>query len=68
MVQFVRSNFLSDKKCPHFYKTLAALRTEGIQIIILDSQEIYSEYAPYSYVEDMKVFIDKVSQLSRIGW
>ena len=47
--------------------TLEALRAKGVQIVILDSPEIYSEYAPYSYVEDMKEFIDKVSQLNRIA-
>ena len=47
--------------------TLEALRAEGVQIIILDSPEIYSEYAPYSYVEDMKKFIDMVSQLNRVA-
>ncbi|WP_081646354.1 DUF6718 family protein [Oscillibacter sp. 1-3] len=45
--------------------TLEALRAEGVQIVILDSPEIYSEYAPYSYIEDMKEFIDRVSQLNR---
>lgn len=39
--------------------TLEALRAEGVQIVILDSPEIYSEYAPYSYIEDMKEFIDR---------
>ena len=34
--------------------TLEALRADGVQIVILDSPEIYSEYAPYTYVEDMK--------------
>ena len=43
--------------------TLEALRAEGVQIV----PEIYSEYAPYSYVEDMKAFIDKVCQLNRIA-
>ena len=47
--------------------TLEALRAEGVQIVILDSPEIYSEYAPYSYVEDMQAFIDKVCQLNRIA-
>ncbi len=46
--------------------TLEALRAEGVQIVILDSPEIYSEYAPYSYIEDMKEFIDRVSQLNRV--
>ena len=45
--------------------TLEALRADGVQIVILDDPEIYSEYAPYTYVEDMKDFIDRVSQLKR---
>ena len=36
-----------------------------MQIVILDSPEIYSEYAPYTYIEDMKEFIDKVAQLNK---
>ena len=44
--------------------TLEALRANGVQIVILDSPEIYSEYAPYSYIENMKAFIDKVSQMN----
>ena len=31
--------------------TLEALRTEGVQIVILDSPEIYSEYAPYTFIQ-----------------
>lgn len=46
--------------------TLEALRAEGVQIVILDSPEIYSEYAPYSYVEDMKAFIDKSAARQKI--
>ena len=45
--------------------TLEALRADGVQIVILDSPEIYSEYAPYTYIEDMKEFIDRVAQLNR---
>ena len=48
--------------------TLEALRTDGVQIVILDAPDIYSEYAPYSYVDDMKEFIDKVSKMNRINW
>lgn len=47
--------------------SLEALRADGVQIVILDSPEIYSEYAPYSYVEDMKQFIDMVSQMNRVA-
>ena len=45
--------------------TLEALRAEGVQIVILDSPEIYSEYAPYTYIEDMKEFIDRVTLLNQ---
>lgn len=45
--------------------TLEALRADGVQIVILDDPDIYSEYAPYRYVEDMKEFIDQVSALNR---
>lgn len=44
--------------------TLEALAKDGVQIVILDDPDIYSEYAPYQYVEDIKEFIDKVSQLN----
>lgn len=47
--------------------TLEALRADGVQIVILDSPEIYSEYAPYSFIDDMKAFIDKVSQMNRVA-
>ena len=47
--------------------TLAALRADGVQIVILDSPEIYSEYAPYTYIEDLKEFIDKVAQMNRVA-
>ncbi len=47
--------------------TLEALRADGVQIVILDDPEIYSEYAPYSYVEDMKEFINKVSEMNRVA-
>ena len=36
------------------------------QIVILDDPDIYSEYAPYEYIEDMKEFIDKVNMLNKI--
>jgi len=42
------------------------LRAEGVQIVILDDPDIYSEYAPYEYIEDMKEFIDKVNMLNKI--
>lgn len=44
---------------------LEALRADGVQIVILDDPDIYSEYAPYTYVPDIKEFIDKVNQMNR---
>lgn len=44
--------------------TLEAIRAAGVQIVVLDSPEIYPEYAPYEYVEDMKEFIDRVAKLN----
>lgn len=37
-----------------------------VRVVILDPLNIYSEYAPYSYMEDVKEFIDQVSQLNRV--
>ena len=37
--------------------TLEALRADGVQIVILDSPDIYSEYEPYQYVADMNIVI-----------
>lgn len=47
--------------------TLEALRADGVQIVILDYPEIYSEYAPYTYIKDMKEFIDKAAQMNRVA-
>lgn len=44
---------------------LESIRAEGVQIVILDSPEVYTEYVPYTYVEDMKDFIDQVVLLNR---
>ena len=44
---------------------LEALRAQDVQIVILDCPEIYAEYAPYTYIEDLKTFIDQVTQLNR---
>ena len=44
---------------------LEVLQAVGVQIVILDDPEIYSEYAPYAYVEDMENIIDRGGQLDR---
>ena len=52
-----RCKTLNEARC--LPGTLEALRAEGVQIVILDDPDIYSEYAPYEYIEDMKEFIEK---------
>lgn len=47
--------------------TLEAIRKEGVQIVVLDTPEIYPEYAPYTYIDDMKEYIDKVAKLNAIA-
>ena len=47
--------------------TLQALCEEGVQIVILDEPEIYSEHAPYQYIANMKEFIDRVYMLNRVS-
>ena len=43
--------------------TLEAIRKDGVQIVILDSPEIYPEYEPYVYIDDMQDFIEQVCSL-----
>lgn len=45
--------------------TLELLRNDGVQIVILDSPEIYSEYAPYNYITKLNDFVEKVMQLNK---
>lgn len=47
--------------------TLEAIRKEGVQIVVLDSPEVYPEYAPYVFIEDMKEYIDKVAALNVVA-
>lgn len=47
--------------------TLEALRTEGVQIVVLDSPEMYLEYSPYIYIDDKKEYIDKVAKLNMVA-
>ena len=47
--------------------TLEAIRADGVQIVVLDTPDLYPEYAPYKYVEDMKEYIDLVSNLNTVA-
>ena len=46
--------------------TLEALRADGVQIVILDEPEIYSEYAPYKYVDDLREFMNQAGNLNLV--
>ncbi len=45
--------------------TLELLRQKGVQIVILDNPEIYSEYAPYQYISNLGDFVEKVMNLNK---
>ena len=45
--------------------TLEAIREEGVQIVVLDDPEIYAEYAPYIYIENVKDFVYQVGRLNK---
>ena len=47
--------------------TLESVRADGVQIVVLDSPDIYAEYEPYQYVDDMKTFIDMVCDMNRVA-
>ena len=35
--------------------------------MVLDSPEMYQEYSPYTFIEDMKEYIDKVTLLNTVA-
>ena len=43
--------------------TLEAIREDGVQIVVLGNPETYPEYAPYTFVDNIKDFIERVGQL-----
>lgn len=43
----------------------ARMCARGVGIIILDSPDVYAEYAPYRYIDDMRRFICLVYELNR---
>ena len=40
---------------------------KNVQIVVLDSPEMYPEYAPYTYIDDMKIYIDRVAELEAVS-
>ena len=47
--------------------TLDLIRNKDVQIVILDNPEIYSEYAPYDYVDELKDFVSRVIELNKVA-
>lgn len=43
--------------------TLEAIRADGVQIVVLGNPDTYPEYAPYTYIDNMKDFIDSVEKM-----
>ena len=48
-----------------FLARMEAIREEGVQIVVLDDPEIYAEYAPYNYIENVKDFVYQVGRLNK---
>lgn len=44
---------------------LSEMQADGLQIVVLNSPEIYSEYAPYTYVGELQDFLTGVSRMGR---
>lgn len=45
--------------------TLELLINEGVQIVILNNPDIYSEYAPYNYIPKLNDFVEKGISLNK---
>ena len=45
--------------------SLDLLRQKDVQIVLLDNPDIYSEYAPYNYIENLTDFVEKVISLNK---
>lgn len=56
-----RCKTINEAKC--LPNTLESIRADGVQIVILDTPDIYPEYAPYQYIDDMKQFVLLVCDL-----
>lgn len=53
----------TDKEMLSLPDYLELIRKKGMQIVLLNNTEIYGEYAPYTYVNDLEVFIRAVADV-----
>lgn len=44
---------------------LEFIRNKDVQIVVLTDPDIYMEYAPYNYIEDLQEFVEKVLYLNK---
>jgi len=51
----------TDKEMLSLPDYLELIRKKGMQIVLLNNTEIYGEYAPYTYIDNLDTFISKVS-------
>lgn len=51
----------TDKEMLSLPDYLELIRKKGMQIVLLNNTEIYSEYAPYTFIDDLNMFVSKVS-------
>lgn len=51
----------TDKEMLSLPDYLELIRKKGMQIVLLNNPDIYSEYAPYTYVEDLNTFIASIA-------
>ena len=55
----------SAKEAKYIPGSLDLIRQKDVQIVLLDNPDIYSEYAPYNYIEDLTDFVEKVISLNK---
>lgn len=51
----------TDKEMFSLPDYLELIRKKGMQIVLLNNTEVYSEYAPYTFIEDLDSFVKQVS-------
>lgn len=55
----------SVKEAKYIPGSLDLIRQKDVQIVLLDNPDIYSEYAPYNYIENLTEFVEKVISLNK---
>ena len=56
----------SIKEAKYIPGSLDLLRQKGVQIVLLDNPDIYSEYAPYTYIDNLREFLNQAGNLNLV--